>query len=146
MNSGFFELSLSIQIALASGYLAYITAYAGLRRGHATQDAIFISLVFSVVALLCFELVPIEQTYLRAAMASASSLVSGIVWRKIGRPLWLWMMQKTGVHREDGVHAPWDILVQTDRKVVSIRRGTRSCGLDGFLLGLPVPWEQFRQA
>ena len=29
---------------------------------------------------------------------------------------------------------------------VSIRRGTRSRGLDSFLLGLPVPWEQFRQA
>ena len=29
---------------------------------------------------------------------------------------------------------------------VSIRRGTRSRGLDGFLLDLPVPWEQFRQA
>jgi len=120
MNSGFFELSLSIQVALASGYLAYITAYAGLRRGHATQDAIFISLVFSVVALLCFELIPIEPAYLRAAMASASALVSGIFWRKIGRPFWLWLMQKTGVHREDGVHAPWDVLVQTDRKVGQI--------------------------
>jgi hypothetical protein len=30
--------------------------------------------------------------------------------------------------------------------IVSIRRGTRSRGLDSFLLGLPVPWEQFRQA
>ncbi len=29
---------------------------------------------------------------------------------------------------------------------VSIRRGTRSCGLDSFLLGLPVPWEQLGQA
>ena len=65
MNSGFFELSLSLQVALASGYLAYITAYAGLRRGHATQDAVFISLVFSVIALLSFELFPIEQTYIR---------------------------------------------------------------------------------
>jgi hypothetical protein len=33
-----------------------------------------------------------------------------------------------------------------DRFNVSIRRGTRSRGLDSFLLGLPVPWEQFRQA
>ena len=32
------------------------------------------------------------------------------------------------------------------RRFVSIRRGTRSRGLDCFLLDLPVPWEQFRQA
>jgi hypothetical protein len=32
------------------------------------------------------------------------------------------------------------------RRNVNIRRGTRLRGLDRFLLGLPVPWEQFRQA
>jgi hypothetical protein len=37
-------------------------------------------------------------------------------------------------------------LVQTKKGGVSIRRGTRSRGLDGFLLGLPVPWEQLGQA
>jgi hypothetical protein len=144
MNSGFFELSLSIQVALASGYLAYITAYAGLRRGHATQDAIFISLVFSVVALLCFELFPIEQTFLRAAMAGTSALVGGILWRKIGRPFWLWIMRKTGVHREDGVHAPWDVLVQTDGKVgqlsVHLKNG-RVLYLHDRRAFLGCPWE-----
>ena len=29
----------------------------------------------------------------------------------------MWLMRKTGVHREDGVHAPWDVVAQTDRKV-----------------------------
>lgn len=144
MNSGFFELSLSIQVALASGYLAYITAYAGLRRGHATQDAIFISLVFSVIALLCFELIPIQQTYLKAATASAAALATGIVWRKIGRPFWLWVMQKTRVHREDGVHAPWDVLVQTDRKVgqlsVHLKNG-RVLYLHDRRAFLGCPWE-----
>ena len=144
MNNGFFELSLSVQVALASGYLAYITAYAGLRRGHATQDAIFISLVFSVVALLCFELFPIEQTYLRAAAACVMALLSGVLWRKAGRPSWLWLMRKTGVHREDGVHSPWDVVVQTDRKVgqlsVHLKNG-RVLFLNDRRNFLNAPWE-----
>lgn len=149
MNSSFFELSLSVQVALAAGYLAYITAYAGLRRGHATQDAIFISLVFSVVALLVFELLPVEQTYVRAFLACIAALASGIFWRKLGRTWWLWLMQKTGVHREDGVHSPWDVLVQTDRKVGQIsvhlksgrtlymhdRRNFVGCPWEGLYLG-----------
>jgi hypothetical protein len=144
MNTNFFELSLSVQVALSAGYLAYITAYAGLRRGHATQDAIFISLVFSVVALLTFDLVPIEQTYLRAAAACAVALASGIFWRKLGRPWWLWVMQKTGVHREDGVHSPWDVIVQTDRKVGQISVHLKS-GRTLFMHDRPnfveCPWE-----
>lgn len=144
MNNGFFELSLSVQVALASGYLAYITAYAGLRRGHATQDAIFISLVFSVVALLCFELFPITQAYLRAAAASVMALLCGVFWRKAGRPSWLWLMRKTGVHREDGVHAPWDVVVQTDRKVgqlsVHLKNG-RVLYLNDRRNFLNSPWE-----
>lgn len=144
MNSGFFELSLSLQVALASGYLAYITAYAGLRRGHATQDAVFISLVFSVIALLSFELFPIEQTYIRSAAACAAALLSGIIWRKAGRPSWLWLMRKTGIHREDGVHSPWDVVVQTDRKVgqlsVHLKNG-RVLFLNDRRNFLNAPWE-----
>jgi hypothetical protein len=144
MESGFFDLSLSVQVALASGYLAYITAYAGLRRGHAPQDAIFISLAFSVVALLSFDVLPIEQAYLRSAIAAAAALLSGIFWRKIGRPVWLWSMRRLGVHREDGVHAPWDVIVQTTKKVgqvsVHLKNGRTLC-LNDRRNFAQAPWE-----
>ena len=173
MDGGFFELSVSLQVALASGYLAYVTAYAGLRSKHSTQDAFFISLAFSAVALMTFDLIQIEQTYLKAATACAVALLSAVLWRKAGHPVWLWLMRSTGVHREDGSHAAWDVLVQTDRKVgqVSVhlkdgrvlylhdRRKFLGCAWDGLYLGgdgsvimvveseeLPSGAEEVRQA
>ena len=34
------DLSLGVQTALGGGYLAYITAYAGMRRDHGAEDVI----------------------------------------------------------------------------------------------------------
>ena len=49
----FQEFSL-LFVLLGFGYLGYVTAYAGLRRGHKAFDALFISLAFGAVAYIPF--------------------------------------------------------------------------------------------
>ncbi|MDO6586825.1 hypothetical protein Q4543_15030 [Salipiger sp. 1_MG-2023] len=117
LTTEFFDLSLSLQAALAAGYLGYVTAYAGFRRDHAATDAVFISLAFASLAMLAFVL--LERFGLVASFIAAfvTSLLSAGLWRKWGRKGWLWCVGSVGVHRDDGAHGAWSGIVQTDRRV-----------------------------
>ena len=127
LNSDFFNLSLSLQAAIAAGYLGYATAYAGYRRGHKAEDTLFISLVFSAIALLCFGAIePCYGPVLAFGGAFAGSLVSACLWRVAGRPIWCRLMAAARVHREDGVHRAWDCIVQSGRGVGQISVGLKS--------------------
>ncbi|MGJ8594372.1 hypothetical protein [Sulfitobacter sp.] len=115
--ASFFELSLVLQTALGSGYLAYATSYAGLRRDHNAGDQFSISLVFSSAAILVANSTTTLDDEWRVAITLVSTLALGIIWRTIGRPIWQWILEKANVHREDGVHSGWAALVQTTRAV-----------------------------
>lgn len=114
IGSDFFNLSLSLQAAFGAGYLGYMTAYAGYREGHKTEDALFISLVFASVAMLVFGIVQSLCGAVWALLAAFSaSLLAASVWRAFGRQAWHKAMSITRVHRDDGVHVGWASIVQT---------------------------------
>lgn len=118
LNNQFFDLSLSLQVALGSGYLGYTTAYAGFRRDHRVEDVLFISLAFASVAMLTFGFVEKSHGVLLASLSSfGASVIIAAFWRKWGRKAWLWATSSAGVHRDDGSHDAWNQIVQTDRRV-----------------------------
>lgn len=146
MNTAdFFSLSLGIQTALGSGYLAYATAYAGLRENHKTEDTVFISLGFGVIAMLVYAgLTPILGEVASVVSAVSSSLICAAIWRRLGRKGWLWCMSKARVHREDGHHGSWASIVQADRAVEQISvhlKGGRILYLNDRSAFSASPWE-----
>ncbi|WP_054008028.1 hypothetical protein [Cypionkella psychrotolerans] len=113
----FFGLTLGVQVALGSGYLAYSTAYAGLRRDHGTEDAIFISLAFGALATLVFSILEPFGKWWQSIGALLICLVVGSAWRMFARGWWHKILAFFGVHREDGVHSPWHALIHAKYKV-----------------------------
>ncbi|MFP1646092.1 hypothetical protein [Pontitalea aquivivens] len=117
-------LPVGLQVALGAGYLAYMIAYAGLRRGHSAVDAVFISFAFGIPALFTFDFLAQVHVALGVAFGAAASIVAGVVWRSGLRCGWGWLMEDLGVHGEDGAATSWDTLIQRrDLKVnqVSVR-------------------------
>lgn len=119
------ELPLAIQTALGAGYLSYSTAYAGYRREHGAQDAVFITLSFSVVALLLFSAFEERGAWVASGASFAGTLFISVLWRVAGRKLWQGSMSGLRVHRDDGGHAAWLQIVQTTREVGQISVHTK---------------------
>jgi hypothetical protein len=115
--ASFFDLTLSVQIALGAGYLAYVTCYAGFRADHKPVDQVSISLVFSSFALVVANLCHSLPDIWKVVVTLIATLVLGVLWRTLGRPVWHWTLEKTGVHRDDGIHTGWAALVQTNKLV-----------------------------
>lgn len=86
-NVDLLSLPWEIQVALASGYAAYMVAYTGLRDRHRTIDIAFITLVFSLIATAGLALTTTLPALVSGAIAFAAALVVGILWRKWGRDL-----------------------------------------------------------
>jgi hypothetical protein len=87
MPTDILALSWKVQVAIASGYAAYIVSYRGIRSHHSAQDTLFLSLVFSLVATgtlwLCRDLPP----PLAGTWALITSLAAGLFWRRHGMQL-----------------------------------------------------------
>lgn len=93
------KLPWDIQLPLASGYAAYVLAYTGLRDRQKTVDIAFISLVFSLIATFVRAFAeqhgvePIKASFI----AFAVTVLSGLAWRKIGRPLVSWSLRAANI-------------------------------------------------
>lgn len=87
MTGDLLKLPWEIQVALASGYAAYVVAYTGLRSRHQTIDVLLITLVFSLIASLALWLLSGSGELWRGLAALGGSLTSGLVWRRWGRSL-----------------------------------------------------------
>lgn len=128
----FYELSLATRVALGSGFLAYAVAYSGLRIDHTPVDVIFGTLAFSVLATLAFHYGQDWSDWTRALLAIGVTLIFACVWRAGLRDFGYWLLSKTGVHRDDGIHRGWTAIVQTRRTVNQISVHTK----DGRILYL----------
>jgi hypothetical protein len=96
------KLPWEIQLALASGYAAYVVAYTGLRDRQRTIDVAFISLIFSVIATLVLTLAhPYVGIIASGAVAFAASVCFGIIWRRFGRSFVLFLLRKADVTWSD---------------------------------------------
>lgn len=114
------SLPLAVQTALGAGYLAYVIAYGGIRQHHTAQDAVFLTLAFGILpgSILAFS-TP-SQLAPGLLLAVASAVLLGATWRRWGRDLAASILRGAQVHRDDGLHAAWDGLIQTTRPVTQI--------------------------
>ncbi|WP_156332427.1 hypothetical protein [Rhodopseudomonas sp. AAP120] len=91
MNAELLNLSWQIQVALASGYSAYMLAYFGLRHAHKQIDTIFIALVFSLMASGVISALGsregFESPILQGGTAFIATSAAAMIWRKWGRRL-----------------------------------------------------------
>jgi hypothetical protein len=90
-----------IQLAMASGYAAYVLAYTGLRDRHRPIDVIFISVVFSLIATLTLWFLSAQGPIISGTTAFAVSVIAGIAWRKFLRPVVLWALRKFDISWAD---------------------------------------------
>jgi hypothetical protein len=93
------KLPWDLQVPLASGYAAYVLAYTGLRDRQKTVDVAFISLVFSLIAtgILAVAATRGIEPIKASAMAFGVTVISGALWRKLGRPVVSWSLRATNI-------------------------------------------------
>jgi hypothetical protein len=75
-----FALPVAIQLALGSGYIAYLIAFAGIRGHHTTTDAFFGSLAFGMVTTLLFMFLPCSTIW-KMVISVAVTILVGAAWR-----------------------------------------------------------------
>lgn len=99
-------LPVALQIALGSGYLAYLVAYAGLRERHTSTDAIFRSVAFGLVATALL-------TWLGAGLimvqifAVIATVAVGAFWRFCGMDLARRILRRTDISWTDDIPTAW---------------------------------------
>jgi hypothetical protein len=93
------KLPWDLQVPLASGYAAYVLAYTGLRDRQKTVDVAFISLVFSLIAtgILVVSAKRGIEPIKAGALAFAVTVISGALWRKLGRPAVSWSLRAANI-------------------------------------------------
>lgn len=76
------NLPWQLQVAIASGYAAYLLAYRGIRSAHNAIDTTFITLVFGLVATSVIALLRYQSAVLVIATAFATTCFVAILWRR----------------------------------------------------------------
>lgn len=106
------NLPWNLQIVLGSGYLSYMLAYYGLRHGHKTMDAVSITIVFGLIALVALTSVPSVIWPVRIAIAVSASLVSAIAWRSFGRTALRELLRFLHYSWADDTNSAWEHLLE----------------------------------
>lgn len=115
MNTDILNLPFEIQLILASGYLSYKISSASLNKNHRTIDEIFQILSFGMIAYITNNLirnnVPSWNDWQSMPIATASSLLTAIFWRK-----WIWdlikkILKKSGTTNENFYPSSWDHII-----------------------------------
>lgn len=107
MPTDILALSWTVQIALASGYAAYIIAFRGIRSHHSTQDTIFSVLIFSLIASGTLWLLKDTSPVLGSVLAFMCCIIVAAVWRSLGAPAGNWTLRKLKVTWADDTPSAW---------------------------------------
>jgi hypothetical protein len=108
MDSSLLSLPIQIQIALGSGYAAYMTANAGIRSHHTPTETAFTSLAYSLIATAVLALSsPSVGVVPKGALAFCLTVFSGMFWRKVGCRLWRRLLRAVGVSFADDGPSAW---------------------------------------
>jgi hypothetical protein len=102
----FLKLSLSVQVALGSGYVAYLISYAGIRQHHSPTDIVFRTLAFGLIAsatLAWTWFIPPVQV----ALAVVCTIAAGALWRGFGRAVSSQVLKRTDVSWSDDIPTAW---------------------------------------
>ena len=116
-------MPIHLQVALAGGYMGYITAYSGLRSGHTARDALLLILVFGVFSAIAYPVLILNFAQfgdgrlallqgVAAVLALICPVIAGALWRWRVRSWWYDLLHKLGVHVDDGLGTAWESLIQ----------------------------------
>jgi hypothetical protein len=78
------KLSWQVQVALGSGYVAYMLAYAGIRQHHQATYMIFRAIGFGLLASLMLYLDSTDYIVWDSLVAFCVAVAGGLVWRYVG--------------------------------------------------------------
>lgn len=106
MEDKLLSLPWQIQIALGSGYLAYLIAYSGIRQHHTATDVIFRSSSFGLVATALMKWMPLKAGWLEF-FAVLTTLFAGIVWRWKGMAWAKAALGGTNITWTDDIPTAW---------------------------------------
>lgn len=106
MEDKLLDLPWQIQIALGSGYLAYLLAYAGIRQHHTATEVVFRSFSFGLVATATMTWLPLKSGWLEGA-ALLATLALGAFWRWKGMSWAKALLSKTNVSWTDDIPTAW---------------------------------------
>lgn len=107
MPTDLLALSWKVQVALASGYAAYIVSYRGIRAHHSAQDVVFLSLVFSLIASAELWLMRSSTPVVAGLFAFLLSVSVGILWRRRGRQILTDMLRGPNTTWSDDSPSAW---------------------------------------
>jgi hypothetical protein len=87
MDTNLLNQPWEVQVALASGYVAYFVAHQGNRSHHQTIDVAFTTLVFGLFASAAYGVLTTWFGKIPSGLAALFfSLCLGAAWKKLGRP------------------------------------------------------------
>lgn len=117
MDEKLLNLPWEIQLALGSGYVAYMLAYLGIREHHKAIDVTFRTIAFGLCATGVLTLMPASCGWWRIATAITAAVVSGILWR-----CWLadaahWLLRKLDISWSDETPSAWSRITQHNRRI-----------------------------
>jgi hypothetical protein len=108
VNPEILKLPVQIQIALASGYAAYMVSTYGARGHHSATDTAFRTLAYGLVASGLMALLPPgENLVIGGGTAFVVTVLVGLLWRARLCKLWDAFMRRTEVTFSDDSPSAW---------------------------------------
>lgn len=122
MDEKLLDLPINIQLALGSGYLAYLVAYAGIRQHHTPTEVIFRSLAFGMAATAILLWAPEAPAIFnrwkhplwRPAAALAATISIGAFWRWRGMRWSRLGLRKLNISWTDDIPTAWLSITATE--------------------------------
>lgn len=108
-----------IQVALGSGYAAYMAAYTGIRGHHQGVDVTFRAIAFGLVATAVLMVVPASRPVLSIALAFVTAVAAGASWRRFGMTLWMKLLRNSDVTWGDDTPNAWVRMISNQDHYVS---------------------------
>lgn len=137
MELGIFELPIAIQVGLGGGFIAYMLASAGLRRGHTPLDVFMRSLAFGLPGMLTFTYETFSTTSaINAVLSVILSVAIGGIWRAFLAEWVIGFVKAARIHGDDFQVSAWDRMIQDRRFEVTqvkvcLKSGTELLLVDG---------------
>lgn len=116
MDERLLSLPLDIQVALATGYAAYLLAYIGIRSHHTSVDTIFRAIAFASIAAISLYYLPSTLGILRFVIGIVLTLFLAVFWRVIGSFLCHYLLREFDISWADDSPSAWFKSTQQNSK------------------------------
>ena len=110
------ELQLYLQIAIPSGYLAYLLARLGIRQHDRATDIVFLSLSFSLVSVMAWYLLDgvLPETF-QMSIAIIAPLFGALLWRKCLHSWTLSLLNKGNIANATQFPNTWIEIIESTK-------------------------------